>query len=286
MMACAIDEAIRNNIATGGSLDKMALLDNFCWSDPILSVKNPEGPYKLAQLVRANKALYDSTTFFGTPCISGKDSMKNDYMYNNIKISVPQTVLMSAISVIRDAEKVMTMDFKEDGNLVIVIGKTYPEMGGSEYFAGHGLMGNIPPRVRMSMAKRTFKAIEKAISRNLLRSCHDVSDGGLGCALAESAFAGDIGVVVDLNAAPMSGIFRDDFILFSESQSRFVVSVRNKDLDAFTVLFRSIPFGVLGRTNKDGRFIIKGLEGKTIIDLPVSQLLEAWQTPFKVHFSG
>ena len=285
MVACAVDEAIRNNIATGGSLDQMALLDNFCWSDPILSEKNPEGAYKLAQLVRANKALYDSTTFFGTPCISGKDSMKNDYMFNNIKISVPQTILMSAISVIRNVEKVMTMDFKESDNLIVVVGKTYPEMGGSEYFAGNGLMGNIPPRVRMSLAKRTYKAIEKAISQNLLRSCHDMSDGGLGCALAESAFAGDCGVEIDLNAAPASGIFRDDFLLFSESQSRFVVSIRKKDLEAFTALFRSIPFGVLGKTKKDKRFVIKGLQGKTIIDLPVGKLLEAWQAPFKEHFS-
>jgi phosphoribosylformylglycinamidine synthase len=286
MVACAVDEAIRNNIATGGSLDQMALLDNFCWSDPILSEKNPEGAYKLAQLVRANKALYDSTTFFGTPCISGKDSMKNDYMFNNIKISVPQTILMSAISVIRNVEKVMTMDFKESDNLIVVVGKTYPEMGGSEYFAGNGLMGNIPPRVRMSFAKRTYKAIEKAIRQNLLRSCHDMSDGGLGCALAESAFAGDCGVEIDLNAAPASGIFRDDFLLFSESQSRFVVSIRKEDLEAFSRLFRSIPFGVLGKTKKDKRFQVKGLQGKTIIDLPVGKLLEAWQTPFKEHFSA
>jgi phosphoribosylformylglycinamidine synthase len=286
MMACAIDEAIRNNIATGGSLNRMALLDNFCWSDPILSEKNPEGPYKLAQLVRANRALYDYTTFFGTPCISGKDSMKNDYMYNNIKISVPQTVLISALSVINHAARAMTMDFKEEGNLIIIVGRTYPEMGGSEYFASHGLTGNIPPRVRMTTAKRTFKAIEKAIIRNLLRSCHDISDGGLGCALAESAFAGGIGIKADLNAVPLTGIYRDDFILFSESQSRFVVSIRKQDLGAFTALFRSIPFGVIGKTTKDNRFRIQGTQGNTIIDLGTDQLLKVWQAPFVEHFSG
>jgi len=285
MMACAINEAIRNNIATGGSLGRMALLDNFCWSDPILSDKNPEGPYKLAQLVRANRALYDSTTFFGTPCISGKDSMKNDYMYENVKISVPQTVLISALSVIRDAGRVMTMDFKEKDSLIIVIGKTYPEMAGSEYFAGRGLMGNIPPRVRMPMAKRIFKVIEKAIGMNLLLSCHDVSDGGLGCALAESAFAGGFGVEVDLNAVPVSGVFRDDFVLFSESQSRFVVSVRKKDRHTFASLFRSIPFGILGKTTGDKRFRVLGLEGNAIIDLQLEDLLEAWQGPFRQHFS-
>ncbi len=129
MVACAIDEAIRNNIASGGSLKRMALLDNFCWSDPVASERNPEGPYKLAQLVRANKALYDYTTFFGTPCISGKDSMKNDYMFNDIKISVPQTVLISAISVVDDVRKAVTMDVKEGGDIVIILGMTYPELG-------------------------------------------------------------------------------------------------------------------------------------------------------------
>jgi phosphoribosylformylglycinamidine synthase len=286
MMACAIDEAIRNNVATGGSLDRMALLDNFCWSDPILSEKNPEGPYKLAQLVRANRALFDSTTFFGTPCISGKDSMKNDYMFDTVKISVPQTVLISALSVIEDARRVMTMDFKEEGNLVIVVGKTYPELAGSEYFASNGLLGNIPPRVRRTMAKRIFRTIEKAIRQNLLRSCHDVSDGGLGCALAESSFAGGFGVEADLGAVPSTGIFRDDFILFSESQSRFIVSIRKKDFDTFSRLFSAIPFGVLGKTTKNKRFTIKGMQGKTIIDVPLEQLLEAWQSPFKEHFSG
>jgi phosphoribosylformylglycinamidine synthase len=212
--------------------------------------------------------------------------MKNDYMFNNIKISVPQTALISALSVINDAKRVVTMDFKEDGNLIIIVGKTYPEMGGSEYFAANGLTGNIPPRVRMSLAKRTFAAIEQAIGKNLLQSCHDISDGGLGCALAESAFAGNLGIDIDLTAAPVSGIFRDDFLLFSESQSRFIVSIRKKDLQAFTGLFRSIPFGVLGKTRKDNRFKIRGIQGKIVVDLPVERLLEAWQAPFKEHFSG
>ena len=286
MMACAIDEAIRNNIATGGTLDKMALLDNFCWSDPVLSERNPEGPYKLAQLVRANRALYDYTTLFSTPCISGKDSMKNDYMFKDIKISVPQTVLMSCISVIKDIEKVMTMDFKGAGDLIIVVGKTFAEMGGSEYFSLGGLTGNIPPRVNGPLAKKTYKAMEKAIRQGIIRSCHDVSDGGMGCALAESAFAGGLGIDVDLSAAPLGGIFRDDFLLFSESPSRFIVSVAEKDLEAFKARFRAIPFGVLGKTRKDQRFIVRGLQGKTIIDMAVDLLLEAWQAPFREHFSA
>ena len=284
MVACAIDEAIRNNIATGGSLKKMALLDNFCWSDPVWSERNPEGPYKLAQLVRANRALYDYTTLFGTPCISGKDSMKNDYMYNDIKISVPQTVLMSCISVIDNVEKAVTMDMKDAGDVIIVIGKTYAELGGSEYFAHFGRVGNIAPKVRGSVAKRTFQRLEKAIAAGIVRSCHDVSDGGLACCLAESAFAGGRGVDVDLAGAPSSGVFRDDVLLFSESASRFVVTIRREDMGAFEKVFRSVPYGRIGTVRGDGRFLVRGIKGGTIIDTDTGYLKEAWQAPFKKMF--
>ena len=284
MVACAIDEAIRNNIATGGSLKRMALLDNFCWSDPIESERNPDGAYKLAQLVRANRALCDYTTFFGTPCISGKDSMKNDYMHNEIKISVPQTVLMSCISVIDDINKTVTMDMKEDGDIIIVVGKTYAELGGSEYFAQFNRIGNIAPQVRGTQAKKTFQSMEKAIKSGIIRSCHDISDGGLACALAESAFAGDIGIDADLNAVPCSGVFRDDILLFSESASRFVATIREEDLGKFQNLFRSVPYGVIGKVIAGKSFRIKGLRGDVIIDTSIDLLKEAWQTPFKRIF--
>jgi phosphoribosylformylglycinamidine synthase subunit PurSL len=286
MVACAIDEAIRNNIATGGSLARMALLDNFCWSDPVVSERNPEGPYKLAQLVRANMALYDYTTLFGTPCISGKDSMKNDYMYGDIKISVPQTLLVSAVSVIDDVRRVATMDFKEAGDLIIVVGKTYPELGGSEYLAASGLNGNIPPKVRGPVAKKTYRGMEKAIKAGLVRSCHDISDGGLGCALAESAFAGGLGADVELSRAPSAGIFRDDFLLFSESPSRFVVSIKETDLDAFTALLKGVPMSVIGKVRSDGSFNVKGMNKKAIIETEIEELREAWQSPFKKNFNN
>ncbi len=285
MVASAIDEAIRNNIATGGTLTRMALLDNFCWSDPVVSERNPEGPYKLAQLVRANMALYDYTTLFGTPCISGKDSMKNDYMFKDIKISVPQTLLVSAVSVIDDIGCVTTMDFKEGGDLIVIVGKTYPEMGGSEYLASHGLHGNIPPRVRGPMAKKTYKGMEKAIKSGIVRSCHDLSDGGLAVALAESAFAGGLGVDVDLSSVPFSGIFRDDFLFFSESQSRFIVSIKEADYERFATFLKGVPMSAIGRVRKDESFVVKGMNGNTIIDTGIKGLKEAWQGPFKENYA-
>lgn len=285
MVACAIDEAIRNNIAAGGSLERMALLDNFCWSDPVQSENNPEGSYKLAQLVRANKALYDYTTLFGTPCISGKDSMKNDYSFNDIKISIPQSVLISAISVISDVRQAVTMDFKREGDLVIVAGKTYAEMAGSEYFSLCNRNGNIAPKVRGMEAKKLFKTMEKIIKRGIVKSCHDVSDGGIGCALAESAFAGGLGVEVDLSLVPAFNVFRDDFLLFSESQSRFILSISEDDLETFTSLFRKIPFNVIGQVRGDKKFFIKGMKGSAIIDTDIDLLKSVWKLPFQEQFN-
>ena len=284
MTALAIDEAIRNNVATGGSLDRMALLDNFCWCDPVASERNPDGEYKLAQLVRANKALYDYTVTFGTPCISGKDSMKNDYMHGDLKISIPPTLLISAISRIPDVTKSVTMDFKEAEDLIIVIGTTHAELAGSEYFAHLGLTGNIPPKVDGEKARRTYRALERAIRSGIIRSAHDASDGGIGVTLAESAFAGGLGASVDLSHVPRAGIYRDDFLLFSESASRFIVSFSEADLPKFKLLFRSVPYAVIGKVTTDARLVVKGLDGSVLIDVENKALKEAWQAPFKNLF--
>ena len=251
MAACAIDEAIRNNIASGGSLDRMAVLDNFCWCDPVASEKNPDGEYKLAQLVRANKALYDYTALFGTPCISGKDSMKNDYVNGGMRISIPPTLLISAISRMPDARRAVTVDFKRGGDLIILLGTTFAELAGSEYFAELGLSGNMAPRVDGERALRTYRALEKAVRKGLVRSAHDVSDGGIGVAIAESAFAGGLGAEIDLAAVPRAGVFRDDYLLFSESQSRFVITVKEEQADAAVRIFRSLPYGVIGKVTED-----------------------------------
>ncbi|MCS7280093.1 MAG: phosphoribosylformylglycinamidine synthase subunit PurS [Desulfobacterota bacterium] len=284
MAACALAEALANNLAVGGTLKKMALLDNFCWPDPVESEKNPDGAYKLGQLVRAAKALYEYATFFGTPFISGKDSMKNDYIYGNIKISIPPTVLISAISIIDDIEKCVTMDFKEPGSLIIVVGLTFPEMAGTEYFSMRKVRGNICPKVRKRLAKKVFLSIDRATKMKLLLSCHDVSDGGLASAFCESAIAGCLGAEIDLSKLPSVSIFRDDYALFSESPSRFVVTVREDDLDSVVKVFSGIPHAIVGKVRSDERLIIKGLTGRVIVDLDTETLRQAWKSPFNVHF--
>jgi phosphoribosylformylglycinamidine synthase subunit PurSL len=280
MAACAVDEAVRNNIATGGTLAHMALLDNFCWCDPVASQRNPDGEYKLAQLVRANRALYDYTVLLGTPLISGKDSMKNDYVNGDQRISIPPTLLISAISAVKDVRRSVTMDFKEAGDLVIVIGKTNAEMAGTEYFSSLGLNGNMCPKVDGIQALKIYRAVEKAIAQGLVRSAHDVSDGGIAVAVAESAFAGGFGAEIECSSIPQAGVFRDDYLLFSESQSRFILTVREQDLDAVTRLFRNVPYGIAGKVTEEPRLRIRGSYEAIVVDIDIGRLKDAWLAPF------
>lgn len=287
MTACSIDEAIRNVIAVGGRLEHIALLDNFCWCDPIYDPeKTPDGHYKLAQLVRANKALYDYTTAYGTPCISGKDSMKNDYKLKGddgkeYKISIPPTVLFSAAGVIPDVRKCVTMDAKAPGDVVFVVGKTKDELGGSRFYAMLGAIGNNVPKVDAASAKRTYQALSKAIDAGLVASCHDCSDGGLAVALAETAFAGGYGMDIDLLRVPAERLNKDAQVLFSESASRFVVTVAPQNEKAFRQAMEGVDCESVGTVRPDDRFLIRGLKRSRVIDTIIGALKESWQYPLR-----
>ncbi len=281
MVACAIDEAIRNNVAVGGDPDRIAGLDNFCWPDPVQSEKTPDGEFKLAQLVRANQALYEYCKGFGIPLISGKDSMKNDAIVGGVKISIPPTVLISALGKIEDVRKAVTMDAKRPGDLVYILGETFEELGGSEYFASKGFIGNRVPRVDLKRAKQLYRCVFQAIQEGLIHSCHDCSDGGLGVALAETAFAGGLGMEIDLRKVPQRGITRDDFLLFSESQSRFIVTISPDRKKTFEDLFRNTVFGEIGKVIRQEIFQVTGLKGEKIIEANIYDLKEAWQRPLR-----
>ena len=279
MAAAAIDEAVRNAIAVGTPLGRLAGLDNFCWCDPVRSEKTPDGEYKLAQLVRANRALYDITTAYGVPCISGKDSMKNDYQIGSVRISIPPTLLFSTLGKMEDVRKAVTMDVKKAGDLVYVLGKTFPELGASEWYALHDAIGNGVPKVNAKTAKARYETLHRAIMAGLVASCHDCSDGGLGIALAETAFAGGLGLEIDLRAVPAEGITRNDELLFSESQSRFVVTVSPKAQKAFEALFAGSDCARVGTVIPQGVLRIGGLGGNRIIEEELAALKAAWQRP-------
>ena len=279
MTACAIDEAIRNAVAVGADLDHLAGLDNFCWCDPVKSAKTPDGEYKLAQLVRANMAIYDYTTAFGVPCISGKDSMKNDYQIGKTKISIPPTILYSVIGKIKDVRKAVTMDAKQPQDLVYIIGETKEELGGSEWFARQKFIGNNVPRVNAAKAIKIYRALHKAIQAGFVASCHDCADGGLAVALAETAFAGDLGMNIDLNLVPYAGKKRNDYILFSETASRFVVTIHPEDKRKFEKIMAGNIISEIGFVAGNGLFQVSGLGGNPIIKEKTSKLKEAWQKP-------
>jgi phosphoribosylformylglycinamidine synthase len=281
MTACAIDEAIRNTVAVGGKLGTIAGLDNFCWCDPVQSEKTPDGEYKLAQLVRANQALYDYTLAYGVPCISGKDSMKNDYQIGGTKISIPPTLLFSTIGRIDDVRKVVTMDAKRVGDLVYVLGMTRDELGGSEWYAAQGFVGNNVPKVDAKTAKKRYAALSQAMDKGLVASCHDCADGGLGVALAETAFSGALGMTVELARVPAEGVQRDDTLLFSESQSRFVVTIRPEAKKAFEAIMKGTVFAEIGAIIPREVFEVKGLNDTVIIREKLDALKEVWQAPLR-----
>ena len=281
MMACAIDEGLRNYVSTGGNIEHVAGLDNFCWCDPVKSDKTPDGEYKAAQLVRANKALYDYCVAFGVPLISGKDSMKNDYQIGETKISIPPTVLFSVIGKIDDVRKAVSMDVKRPGDLVYLLGITRDELGGSEYYANFGELGRNVPRVDAGYALDLYKTLNRAQQQQLIASCHDLSDGGLGVCLAEKAFAGGFGISADLRQVKTDGPLREDKLLFSESQSRLLVTVRADHQPAFEALFAGRDARLIGAVTQAPELRVLGLQGQPVVAADIYQLKEAWQAPLR-----
>jgi phosphoribosylformylglycinamidine synthase subunit PurSL len=284
MAANAIDEGLRNYVAVGGSLDLVAGLDNFCWCDPVQSDKTPDGEYKMAQLVRANKALYDYCVAFNIPLISGKDSMKNDFYDGSTKISIPPTLLFSVIGKIEDARKAVTMDVKRPGDIVYLLGKTGDELGGSEYFALLGYIGNRVPLVDAAKAYKRYQAYHQAVVAGVVASCHDLSDGGLAVAAAESAFAGGYGMALDLSRALWKGEpaeKSDVVLLFSESASRHLVTVRPEKRDEFEAIMSGNCFASIGEVTAEPLLAITGLSGDVVINADIMQLKEAWQSPLR-----
>jgi phosphoribosylformylglycinamidine synthase len=275
MAASAIDEALRQVIAVGGSLEQVALLDNFCWG-------NPEKPDRLGALVRAAQACYDTAIVYGTPFISGKDSLYNEYETGQESICIPPTLLISAMAVMDDASKAISMDCKRAGDLIYIIGETHQELGGSHYYANRGHIGSGVPKVYPEKGKKLMDALCRATSQGLVKACHDCSEGGIGVAAAEMAFAGGLGMTVNLKNVPLAEpIDRDDFILFSESNTRFIAEVAPADKPEFERMMAGIAFAEIGRVTDSDKFEVHGRNGNMVLNASISELKEAWQKPLR-----
>ena len=279
MAASAIDEALRNCVAVGADPSQIALLDNFCWG-------YTDRPETLGSLVRAANACHDLSIDLQTPFISGKDSLHNEFSYtddagNRQTISIPATLLISAMGQVPDVANCVTMDFKAAGNLIYQIGITGNHLGGSHWGLVSGNSGGHVPTVDTAVSKPTFSAVFGAISDGLIRSCHDLSEGGLAVAIAEMAFAGGLGVEADVSAIDVSGtdgVNADLARLFSESNTRFAVEVEPKNQAAFEAAFADIAMGKIG-TVTDGESVVVRSGETVLINSPVSELKEAWQSP-------
>lgn len=276
MAASAIDEALRNIIAVGGDLQETALLDNFCWG-------NLDKPDRFGGLLRAAQACYDIAKAYETPFISGKDSLNNEYQREEgDSIAIAPTLLISAISVMADARMAISMDLKKPGNVLYCVGVTKNEMGGSHYYKVMGQESANVPTVDPVAAKKIFAVLTRAISAGLVRSCHDCSEGGIAAGIAEMAFAGGCGAA--LSSAPIPGadaLERDDVILFSESNSRFLVEIEPAHQQAFEKLMHDVPCAVIGQVTDDGLLFITGKAGEVLIKETVADLKESWQKPLR-----
>jgi len=274
MALAGIDEAIRNLICVGGRFDKIALLDNFCWG-------NCRRPETFGPLVRAAQACYDGAIAYQAPFISGKDSLNNEFSCEDGRqISIPSTLLISAISTVDDINKCVTMDAKRAGNLLFIAGETRNELGGSHYYKIHNQLGANIPKVDLETAPKIAARIAAAISAGLVVSCHDCSEGGLAVALAEMAFAGGLGIEADLRGLPKSGdSSRIDTQLFSESNSRYIVEVEPENFDAFVKMMLNLPFGQIGKVTEEKMLTIKAESGGTVVELDIDSLKQAWQKP-------
>jgi phosphoribosylformylglycinamidine synthase len=316
MAACVIDEAIRNCVAVGADPSRVALLDNFCWG-------NTERPETLGSLVLAAQACHDVALAYRAPFISGKDSLNNEYTHAGQSLAIPPTLLISAIAPVPDVRECVSMDLKEPGNVLLILGFTRAELGGSLWAnlncvadvppvqpravfppcEGGGPRGTEPPndpsagflplsvpQVDPALGTKIFAAVHQAIRRGLVRSCHDLSEGGLAVALAEMAIAGGLGVDVALEAVPCEFAAAPDLVLlFSESPSRFLLEVRPESLQILINLLEELPVGRLGVVSSEeaagrtaaSRLIIRGRSGAIVIDCAVTDLKTAWLRPFQ-----
>jgi len=265
MAASAIDEAIRNNIAVGGR--RVALLDNFVWG-------SPEKPDRLGSLVRASEACYEFAKGFETPFISGKDSLYNESHLG----PVTPTLLITAVGIIPDIRKTVSLDLKCPGNLVYVVGQTFAELGGSVYYGLKGFVGRSVPKVRVPQAKRVMDVMVEAIDSGCVRACHDISEGGLAVAAAEMAFSGGCGVDIWLKNVPVTeDVGRNDFVLFSESNSRFLVEVLKGQAGHFESITRGISRAVVGEVTDERRLCVYGLRDERVLDADLNELLNVWK---------
>jgi phosphoribosylformylglycinamidine synthase len=272
MAISAIDEAVRNVVAVGADPQRIALLDNFCWGNPLIEDR-------MGGLVRACQGCYDGALQYGTPFVSGKDSLNNEYTdtVSGRQVAIPPSLLISSLGIVPDIRHTATSDLKEAGNALYLLGETKSELGGSYYYRLQGLVGHSVPGAAAA-GPATARALFAAIQGGLVRACHDCSEGGLAVALAEMALAGRLGAQVDLGAVPTpaSTSLPATARLFSESNGRYVIEVAPQNQAALEAALADVPHACLGHTNAAPELTIND-GAAPLLNLSVDRLLQAWR---------
>ncbi len=271
MAWAAVDEAMRNAVAVGADPDRAVVLDNFCWG-------NPDLPDRLGGLVRAAQGCFDAAVAFGIPFVSGKDSLNNEYTgADGEKHAIPGTLLISAAAIVPDVRRTVTMDVKRGGNLLVAVGETRAELGGSHFslIAPTGGENTTPPQPNPA-ALEQLRNLHCAISAGLVRACHDCSEGGLAVTLAEMCLAGRLGAAVSLANLPADPALTDTERLFSESLTRFVVEISPADWQQFSALMGDTPHARIGTVGGKS-LAVRGVSGAEVIFLSISDLEMAWR---------
>jgi phosphoribosylformylglycinamidine synthase len=285
MTMCNFDEAIRKVIAIGGDLKQIPMNDNFGWPSPKPGKNNPDAGYKTAQLWRAAKAVADGMRAYGAPCVSGKDSMSMDGTIQTAdgkeeRVSAPAIAIMSAAAKIEDTRKCITMDVKQAGDLVYILGMTKDELGGSEYYKQLGELGRNVPVVDTKAAVKLYEAHSKAANEMLIESSHGIYRGGLATHLALKAVAGELGMYVDLRKVPNRMLDKNEKLLYSESAGRLIVTVAPENMEKFEKMMEGNAYAMVGVVTEDKRFKVQGLNGEMIINEDINNLRSAYHKTF------
>lgn len=279
MMANAIDEGIRNAISCGADPDFLAGVDNFCWPDPIATSENPDGKFKLGQLVRACEALRHFSLAFNIPCISGKDSMKNDFVDKGTRISIPPTVLFTVIGVIGNVIQAQTTDFKKPGDQIYLLGGTWKELGASEAANQLGLSGGKIPTVNPGQALPRYRALNALMGQRAISACHDCSDGGFAIALAEMAIGGRLGCNVDIDKIPAFDKMNALELIYSESASRHIVTIKPELATLLDALGMWQICKHIGEVTEEKKLVLKSGDS-VILNANVEELAQAFKRDF------
>lgn len=274
MAQVALDEAIRNVVATGADPQKIAVLDNFCWPDPVASEKNPEGKRKCAELVRACAGLYEAVMSYRTPLISGKDSMKNDFRGKNhagdpLQISILPTLLVTAMGYTKIDDLVPSV-FQRSDDLIYLVGRQQRGLAASE-FSQLYQTNEESFFCDLELNAKVYQRFHQAIQLKLVQSAHDISDGGALCALSEMAIGGMLGASINVK--------KDPDLLFGEAPGRLFVTVSSEQALEFEKHFADLPLEKWGSVSSKERLDIY-FDGTQELQIDLSDLRQSFLQEF------